>query len=176
MITSSIVLGSLLLGGTAHAKKAPSNDWDPDAGKALEAKVRDMMAEIDKGNVGPFVSSLDTVTTSWDVGVKGNPLTASNPAESQKMLEDYAKWIKDEGVTVKSTIQKTDCHATATFGFCALEYDQMFTVKGEAMPVQKFRATLVSRNVDGDWRWAHWHASLREPMMPMTTMPPAPAQ
>jgi hypothetical protein len=152
---------SVLLSDTASAHKEKGNDWDPAAAKALEAKVHDMFRAFDTGDVGPFVSALDGVAITWDVGVEGEPLAANTPAETQKLLEGYAKWMKESGATVKTTIHRADCHSTASFGFCALEFDQAFNDKGQ-MSTQKFRATLVGRMVDGAWRWAHWHASPRE--------------
>lgn len=162
MFTSTFVLVSSLLVDTASAHKEKGNNWDPAAAKALEAKVREMFADFDKGNVGKFVTALDTPAITWDIGVDGKPLKANTREESQKLLEGYATWMKDEGATVKTNIHRADCHSTATFGFCALEFDQDFTVGGQPQPKQMFRATLVARTVDGEWKWTHWHASPRE--------------
>jgi len=169
MFTSSLVLVSMLLAEPASAKKSAGSDWDPAAAKVLDGKVRQMFKDFDVGNVGTFLDQMDTPAMAWDIGVDGNPINANSREETQKMLDSYAKWFKDEGVTVNTTINRSDCHATSNFGYCALEFDQAFTMNG-ATQVQKFRATIISRMVDGDWRWSQWHASFREPMpMPAET-------
>jgi hypothetical protein len=161
MFTSTFVLVSSLLVDTASAHKEKGNNWDPAAAEALEAKVREMFAAFDKGNVGPFVEGLDTPAITWDIGFDGDPIMANTREESQKVLEGYATWMKDEDAKVTTTIQRADCHSTATAGFCVLEFDQDFTVGGQPQPKQMFRATLVARAVDGQWKWSHWHASSR---------------
>jgi len=172
MFTSSLVLVSVLLAGPASAKKSASNDWDPAAASAIEAKIRAAFKDFDSGNMDTFMSWADTTAITWDIGMEGEPVTASTPGESKKMLEGYADMMKSGDMSVKTTMTKADCHATSSFGFCAIDFDQMVTAKGTPMPVMKFRATLVARMVDGDWRWSHWHASWREPMaMPAETAP-----
>jgi hypothetical protein len=173
MFTSSLVLASVLLADTASAHKEKGNDWDAAAAKAIDAKVHAMFKAFDTGDVGPFVSGLDGVAITWDVGVEGEPLAANTREETQKLLEGYATWMKESGVTVKTTIHRSDCHSTASVGFCALEFDQVFTEKGE-QSMQQFRATLVARMVDGEWRWAHWHASPREATGMHHDTPPTP--
>ena len=161
MLTSSLVLLSVLLATDADAHKDKGNDWDPTAAKALEAKVHEMFKDFDTGDVSAFLNALDTPASAWDIGWKGEPLAANSREETQKLLQGYADIFKEGSVTVKTTIHRADCHSTASFGFCALEFDQAFTEKGESF-TQKFRATLVARMVDGAWKWAHWHASPRE--------------
>ncbi len=162
MMTSSFVLLSVLFADTASAHKDKGNDWDPAAAKALEGKIREMFREFDTGNVASFVAGLDTPAMTWDIGFDGETLAANSREESQKLLEGYATWMKEEGVTVKTTIHRADCHSTSSFGYCAIEFDQSFTGESAPQSIQKFRATLISRMVDGEWRWSHWHASWRE--------------
>jgi hypothetical protein len=55
-------------------------------------------------------------------------------------------------------------------GYCAVEFDQMFTMGGQTMGPMKFRGTAVSRKVDNVWKLEHWHGSFRElPVMPGST-------
>jgi ketosteroid isomerase-like protein len=162
MVTTSVTLVALLLAGPAHAHKEKAPDWDPEAAKALETKVRNMFEDFDMGNVQTFTGGLDTTSITWDIGADGKPLAASTPAETTTLLEGYAAWMKEEAVTVKTTINKIECHSTSDFGFCALQFDQAFSGGTVAPMTQKFRATLISRKVDGQWRWSHWHASPRE--------------
>ena len=162
MLMVAAILG-VVFSGTASAHKGGDEAlYDPDSGAALEVKVRQMFADMDAGNTESMMKWADDDVVIYDTNETGAPVGVYNHVDAQKMFDGYAKMMKTEGSNVKSTINKIDCHATTSMGFCVLEFDQNQTVSGKTMPAMKFRATMIARNKDGSWRWTHWHASPRE--------------
>jgi ketosteroid isomerase-like protein len=163
MFTTSIVVLTTLLCGTAtaHKDKAVGNAWDDATATALETKMKEMFVQLDAGNLDALLTWADDTTITWDVGPDGKGLAANTPAETAKLLKDFTGWMKESGTTVETNVRRNDCHATTDFGFCVMEFDQTISQPGQPAVDQSFRATMVARAVDGQWRWSHWHASIR---------------
>lgn len=162
MSLSTLILATALLADTALAHKEKGNDWDPDAGTALEGKVRTMFTQLDTGDLEHLMEWADPTSIVFDVDAEGHPFATYTRDDSRKMLEGFTAAIKKGELTVKTKVNKVQCHSTSSFGFCVMEFDQAFKMGGQVMPDGTYRATLIARQTADGWRWTHWHASPRE--------------
>lgn len=164
----------LMFANAASAKKgAPSSAWDPAATAELAAQNEKMFAEIDAGNVDALTNMVSSEGIIFDIDPNNEPISKRGAAEIKAYMEQIANEMKAAGGTVKTTVVRNDCHAIAVMGYCAIEFDQMFTTDDQTMGPLKFRGTTVARKVDGLWKWEHWHGSFRElPVMPSATTSP----
>ena len=171
----------LLFANTASAKKTsePSSAWDTAAAAELKAQNEKMFADIDAGNSDALTNMMSSDGVVFDIDPNNVPVAKRGSAEIKAYMDQITNEMKTAGGTVKTTVVRDDCYAVAVMGYCAVEFDQMFTSGGQTMGPMKFRGTTVARKVDGVWKWEHWHGSFRElPVVPSaatTTPAPAPA-
>jgi hypothetical protein len=167
----------VMFANTASAKKqsAPSSAWDTAAAAELKAQNEKMFADIDAGNTDALTNRMSSDGIIFDIDPNNVPVEKRGAAEIRAYMDQITSEMKAAGGTVKTTVVRNDCYAVAVMGYCAVEFDQMFTADGgQTMGPMKFRGTTVARKVDGQWQWEHWHGSWRElpPPMPATTTPP----
>jgi ketosteroid isomerase-like protein len=162
----------LMFANTAYAKKqsAPSSAWDTAAAAELKAQNEKMFADIDAGNTDALTNMMSSDGIIFDIDPNNVPVAKRGSAEIKAYMDQIASEMKASGGTVKTTVVRDDCYAVAVMGYCAVEFDQLFTSGGQTMGPMKFRGTTVARKVDGVWKWEHWHGSFRElPVMPGAT-------
>jgi hypothetical protein len=173
-MTRTSILGASLLGlalsNAALAKKstAPSSDWDPAATTALKAMSEKMFQDMDAGNMEAMTAMMSSEGVVFDMDMNNNPVAKRGP-EVAAYLNEMGAMMKQNGSTMKTSIVRDDCFATAVMGYCAIEFDQTFTMGAQVMGPVKFRGTAVARKVGETWKWEHWHGSFRE--MPVMTAP-----
>jgi hypothetical protein len=71
----------------------------------------------------------------------------------------FARKLKEAGIQAKMDVRQMVCRATATFGWCAVDYD--FSGMGPAgKPMyMSFRGTGVGVRAAEGWKTIHWHES-----------------
>jgi hypothetical protein len=161
---------------SAKKQKAPSSAWDTAAAAELQAQSAKMFADIDAGNIDAVTSMMSSDGILFDLDPHNVPVARRSAAEIKAYMDQVASEMKTAGGTVTTTVVRNDCYAVAVMGYCAVEFDQVFTMGGQAMGPVKLRGTTVARKVDDVWKWEHWHGSYREgQVMPTTTTITAPA-
>ena len=159
----------LLFANTASAKKPPSSAWDTTAAAELKAQNEKMFADIDAGNTDALTNLMSSEGIIYDIDPNNMPIAKRGAAEIKAYMDQVASEMKTAGGTVKTTVVRDDCYAVGVMGYCAVEFDQMYTMGGQTMGPMKFRGTTVARKVDNAWKWEHWHGSFREfPALPPT--------
>lgn len=146
---------------------AASTQWDPQAATSLHAEPEALLRDLDSGNVADMLARMDDASVVLDVDENNRPVRFEGRAQVNEYFGGLEKAMKD-GLRFRTTIAKNDCTASATFGYCVVEFDQVVSAGGQTMSPAKLRATLVARKVGDAWRWTHWHGSFRE-------MPPPPS-
>ena len=161
----------LMFANTASAKKsAPSSEWDTAAAAELKAQTEKMFADIDAGNNDALTNMMASDGIIYDIDPNNMPVAKRGAAEIRAYMDQITTEMKAAGGSAKTTVVRNDCYAVAVMGYCAVEFDQMYTMGGQTMGPMKFRGTAVARKVDGQWKWEHWHGSFRElPVMPAST-------
>lgn len=134
---------------------------DPDMGASLEAFVRGGFDAMNKSDMSYWKNSACPEAVMWDLDEKGAPMAARGKAELDAAMDGFQKMM-DGGATIASTVTRVDCRSSSLSGHCMVEFDQTFTVNGQAMGPMKFRGTAIGERVGDKWIWSHWHASLRE--------------
>jgi ketosteroid isomerase-like protein len=141
-----------------------------------------MFADIDAGNIDALTNRMSNDAIIFDLDPNNVPVEKRGAAEIRAYMDQIASEMKAAGGTVTTAVVRNDCYAVAVMGYCAVEFDQMYSMGGQTMGPMKFRGTAVARKVDGEWKWEHWHGSFRElPILPAATTPttttttPAPA-
>jgi ketosteroid isomerase-like protein len=112
---------------------------------------------------------LDDESIVLDLDENNHPVRYQGRDKVIQYFRSLEQGAKAQGLKFKTTIAKNDCSATATMGYCVVEFDQTITAGGQSMGPFKLRATLISRKVGDDWRWTHWHGSFREIPGPPST-------
>jgi ketosteroid isomerase-like protein len=82
--------------------------------------------------------------------------------EAVKYVEALAAPLKQAGGTAKVDNRQYDCHAADDLAYCLATYDFIASMPDGMKVVQPSRTTIVLRQVDGSWKWVHWHTSLSE--------------
>jgi len=164
MYRTAFCAALLMLANTASAKKqsAPSSAWDPAVAAELKAQNEKMFADLDAGNTDALTNMMSSDGSIYDIDPNNVPVAKRGAAEIKAYMDQITSEMKAAGGTVKTNVVRNDCYAVAVMGYCAVEFDQMFTSGGNTMGPMKFRATTVARKVDGTWKWEHWHGSWRE--------------
>jgi hypothetical protein len=144
-----------------------SSRWDPQAASSLRAEPEAVLHDIDSGNVADILGRMDDDSVVLDIDENNHPVRVEGRAKVTEYFGGLEKAMKTDGVRFSSKLAKNDCMASATFGYCVVEFDQTVTAGGQTMGPMKFRGTLVARRVGDAWKWTHWHGSFRE-------VPPAP--
>ncbi|MCI0340862.1 MAG: nuclear transport factor 2 family protein [Planctomycetales bacterium] len=147
---------------------AASSDWSPAAAERLKKEMEIVLAAIDLGNFDAMLSRMDKDVVVLDLSENNAPVRMQGIEEVRKSFAGFKKAVEEQGLRFKSVLLRNDAYATETFGFCVAEFDQAITVGGQEMGPFKYRGTLVARKVGDEWKWTHWHGSLRE------TLPAAP--
>jgi ketosteroid isomerase-like protein len=143
----------------APAAAAMTGDWDPAAATAQKETVDRMFKALDNGNAEYFEKTMDEDMVIFDVDADGKPI-ARRGKRAVEYINKMTKDMKDAGVTVQTTVGRTDCHGTATVGFCAIEFKQVVTKAGKAGEPMDMFGTTVMHKVGDDWKFAHWHGGL----------------
>lgn len=153
----------LLVGVVSCARTTPETGaWDPAATASLEAEPEAMLKDIDAGNFDAMIAKMDSGSVAFDYDEKNNPVRIEGAENIRKFFDGYGKMMKEQQMKLTSTPVSKHCQATASMGYCALEFDQSMTANGQTMGPFKFRGTLVARRDGAGWKWVHWHGSFRE--------------
>jgi SnoaL-like domain len=163
LVALGFALSAVACGGAA------STQWDPQSAAALHAEPEALLRDLDAGNVSDMLARMDDQSVVLDLDENNHPVRVEGRAKVTEYLGGLEKAMKKDGVHFRSKIAKNDCTASASFGYCIVEFDQTISAGGQTMGPFKLQATLVARKVGDTWRWSHWHGSFRE--MPA----PAPA-
>jgi hypothetical protein len=148
---------------------AASAEWDPRASSALQVQSATLLKDLDTGNFDAMLASVDDESIVLDLDENNQPVRFQGREKVTGYFRRLEAGAKAQGLKFRSTIAHNDCSATAAMGYCVIEFDQVISAGGQTMGPFKFRATAVYRKVGSDWRWTHWHGSIRE------APPPAPA-
>ena len=162
MHRTALCAGLLLIANPAVAKKTPSSAWDTAVAAELQAQNEKMFADMDAGNTDALTNLMSSDGIIYDIDPHNMPIAKRGSAEIKAYMEQITSEMKTAGGTVKTTVVRNDCYAVAVMGYCAVEFDQWFTMGGQTMGPVKFRGTTVARKVDNAWKWEHWHGSFRE--------------
>lgn len=169
LVTALLSLLSLLgCAGSHHGHHAMPS---PEDSASLEAYVRDLMEHVGKGDFAYLKRSMCKEAVVYDIDDNGTPIVKRGAAEVSAMLDQYQESLTQPGTGTQLTITSLECDRHAVF--CTVEFDQVFTMNGQAMGPMKFRATVVTQRHGDKWIWTHWHASFRE--APVVPGPPSQA-
>jgi len=162
-----VLVGMIGTLGCTRASAPATGEWDAAATASLKAEPEAMLNEIDAGHFEAVEAKMDSDAIAFDFDSSNAPVRMQGVADIKKVFDGYANMMKTQQLKMKSTLVSSDCRATTSMGFCAIEFDQSATTPTGTMGPYKFRGTLVARRVADGWRWAHWHGSFREmPAMP----------
>jgi hypothetical protein len=159
-----VILGLLLALGSGLNLSAGAHEegeWNADASKDLSAAVSQMFTQMDAGNIDSLLGWVDANPVIFDVDPENKFVQLYGDADVGKYISQLGEAMK-AGLKTKTVTQRTECHASHGFGYCAFEFDQAATMGDHTMGPFKFRGTLVAHKVNGKWKWAHWHGSFRE--------------
>ncbi len=141
---------------------AASSGWDPQGATSLKQKAVEMLGDLDAGNFQAMFEGADSNIVVMDVDENNAPMRADGIGEANAFAARMTDLTKNQGLKFTSTVTRNDAWATATMGYCVIEYDQTIAAGGQTMGPFKFRGTLIARR-DGDrWLTTHWHGSFRE--------------
>jgi ketosteroid isomerase-like protein len=171
MDLASAVLVAMTLTGAPE----PS-PWDAKATASMEAEARQMFADLDAGKFDEMGKKGSADIQVFDVDPTGKAVVYKGQDAVKKYFAEAMDGYKTKVIRSKSTVSKTDCHATATLGFCGVEATVDFTKAGQPVGDMKLRGTLIAHKTAAGWVWDHWHASLAEPVPPPEPMKPEPAK
>ncbi len=152
----------------ACAQSPAASAWNEQDTAALRAQPEEMLHDLDRGDFAGMTSRIDDDAIVLDLDENNHPVRYQGKAEVTKYFQSLEQGAKAQGLKFTTTMSKNDCAANAAFGYCVVEFDQVISAGGKSMGPFKFRATIVAHKVGDNWRWVHWHGSLRE----MPTPPP----
>ncbi|MEZ0374300.1 MAG: nuclear transport factor 2 family protein [Candidatus Sericytochromatia bacterium] len=166
-----LMMGLMMaVSGCAVQAAAPDpSDWNSQATQELKAAADKMFKDLDKGDSGAILSWKDLNPSVFDVDPENKAVQFYGEAEVSKYLGSMTEAVK-AGLKIKSVVKRSDCQATASMGFCTIEFDQTATMGDQTMGPSKFRGTMIARKLPSGWKWTHWHGSFRE-MPAMAAMP-----
>jgi ketosteroid isomerase-like protein len=139
-----------------------SSQWDPHAAAALQTQSADLLHNLDAGNFDAMLATIDDESIVLDLDENNQPVRFQGREKVMEYFRHLEAGAKAQGLKFQSTIARNDCSSTPAMGYCVVEFDQRISAGGQTMGPFKFRATAVYRKVGSDWRWSHWHGSLRE--------------
>lgn len=142
--------------------RAASSQWDPQASSALRAQPESILRDLDAGNFDGMLAKIDDESIVLDLDENNQPVRYEGREKVTQYFRHLEQGAKAQGLKFKTTIAKNDCSATASIGYCVVEFDQTILAGGQNMGPFKFRATIISRKLGDEWRWTHWHGSFRE--------------
>ena len=173
---SQILLCLTAVGCATAGQNLPADKIeDPEASASLEQFLRDGFTAADKGDFSYWSNSACPDALMWDVDEKGVPFAAKGKEAVKAAMDGFAKMIQDSHGSMKSDLTNLFCRSSTNVGFCAVEFSQVMTMNGQAMPAMKFRGTAVARRFQDKWIWTHWHASMNEAPAPATAAAAVPA-
>lgn len=144
-----------------------SSKWDPQGAESLKQLATKVLTDLDAGNFQAMFAGADSNVVVLDFDENNAPFRVDGLVAANAFMAHMAEVAQSQGLKFTSTPVRSDAWATATMGYCIVEYDQSVTVGGQTMGPFKFRGTLVARR-DGDrWSTTHWHGSFRETPPPM---------
>lgn len=155
---------------------AASSAWDPQGAEALKEKAAKVLRDIDAGDFMAMIAEADSNLVIMDFDDNNNPMRASGIGEARAFMNRMAEMAQSQGLKFTSTMVGSEAWATATMGYCVVEYDQSITAGGQTMGPFKFRGTMIARREGNRWLMTHWHGSFRETPPPMAAPDSAAAQ
>jgi hypothetical protein len=142
--------------------KAVTAEYDAAAEASLKAKVESIFREVAAMNFEVLRPGKDVPElVVYDYTPDDQPFTARGPDEYGRLVDMFT-FVAGSGTKMETVVQRIDCHATSSFGYCLIEYDQRFMSGGSTMGPYRMRGTLVARRKGDDWIVTHSHVSFRE--------------
>src|SRR5262245_13989545 len=114
------VLMSSLLVGCGGA--TPSPEWSSEAGQSLGAQPAAMLKDIDAGNFDGLLAKIDKDSIVFDFDSDNNPVRMQGIDQIRQFFAGYKEAMQKTGLSLKSTLVRSDCFATEALGYCAVEF------------------------------------------------------
>lgn len=122
----------------------------------LEGHVDAIFESLGTGSYATL-RAVDELFSIYDVGLDRTPLRATGP-EWNARLDELETQLAATGASVRYELSNRVCHATATVGYCAVEY-QVTSNLGDITQTSQWQMTIVARLVEGSWMLVHLHNS-----------------
>ena len=130
--------------------------YDAEATASLEATVDAGFASMSTGNYDVLRATSEEVKI-YDLDNLGQPFVAAG-LEYNGRLDLLTADLRAVGLTVDYNVLQRDCHATATLGYCTVEYET--SVESTLPASVRWRVTIVARKVEDGWTYVHMHNSM----------------
>lgn len=154
-------IAALLL-AAAGCGAGANGEWDAQAAASLKTESETMFKLMDAGDMSGMVAHMDPDVMVFDLDENNRPVKLVGLDPVKQYMDHLTAAAKAQALKFSTTGKMNECRATATMGYCAVEFDQTVTAGGQTMGPFKFRGTLVARRVGGAWKWVHWHGSFAE--------------
>ena len=155
---AALALFAAVLAGCATTHEG----YSPSAEASLRTKVETIFRDLNEMKFDAMRARTDIPELSvFDFDPENKPLDAYSGAEWNRVVDQYADMVK-RGGALRTELKRIDVHASESFGYATVEFDQFFSMGGQTMGPFKFRGTMIVRREGEDWVWTHWHGSMRE--------------
>lgn len=149
----------MLGGGCATSMPTSGSAWDAKVSVELQAEPAEVMRKFDAGDVDALLGKLDDAPVVLDLDENDKPVRYEGREQVKRYFDGLRTAMKSQGLAFSTVVEKSQCHATQEVGYCVLDLDQSIRVGDQPAGQKRYRVSIVTRRVDGEWRWTLWHAS-----------------
>ena len=150
----------------------PTAQWNDIAMQEVRTQVEGTMNAFVSMDVERFKAGLADDVVSFEMDLESKPVRFGSRDEVVRWAEATFAELKKMGASLKLDIHSSNCRATSTLAYCTVEFDLKATMTDGSTMSQPSRNSVVLRNGEDGWKWAHWHSSPAVPPAP----PASPAQ
>lgn len=134
--------------------------WNEAATQDARAQVEAMMNAFAAMDLQRFEAGLAHEVVGFELDLENKPVRLGSRSEVMSWVSGIVEELKKMGATIQLDVHASECHATPTLAYAAVEFDLIVTMPDGAKTTQPTRNTIVLRRETDGWRWAHWHSSL----------------
>ena len=140
--------------------------------RTARTQVEGTMNAFVSMDIERFKAGLADDVVSFEMDLENKPVRFGSRNEVVRWAEATFAELKKMGASLKLDIHSSNCRATSTLAYCTVEFDLKATMTDGSTMSQPSRNSVVLRNGEDGWKWAHWHSSPAVPPAP----PASPAQ
>ena len=146
-----MLLVTLLAACAAEPERAPQD---------VRAQVERTMGAFVSMDLEGFAAGLAEDVVAFEIDLEGKPVRLGSRDDAVRYAEEMFAQLKQMGASLKLDIHSIDCRANSKLAYCTVEFDLEATMPDGSSMLQPSRNSIVLRQSDGSWKWAHWHSSL----------------